>query len=136
MDMYKNRQFKCVLLILLMVMGILSYMLFIMKNKNNVINNQASAVYFEDKCLVEEQKYGYSDILEVLKKNTDFTVKSINMMEKEKCNVQIDYNGDINLLYNSLYYLYNSKNFIGINSISINKDAKIINISIDFKKNK
>lgn len=134
--MYKNRQFKCVLLILLIVMGILSYMLFIMKNKSNVINNQASAVYFEDKGLVEEQKYGYSDILEVLKKNTDFTVKSINMMEKEKCNVQMDYNGDINLLYNSLYYLYNSKNFIGINSISINKDAKIINISIDFKKNK
>ena len=134
--MYKNRQFKCVLLILLMVMGILSYMLFIMKYKSNVIKNQASAVYLEDKGLAEEEKYGYSDILEVLKKNTDFTVKSINMMEKEKCNVLIDYNGGIDLLYNSLYYLYNSKNFIGINSISINKDAKIINISIDFKKNK
>ena len=58
------------------------------------------------------------------------------MMENEKCNVEVDYSGDIKLLYNSLYSLNESRNFLGINSININKDAKITNISIDFKKNK
>ena len=134
--MYKNRQFKLVLLILFIVMGILFYVLFIMKNKMNLIKGQAIVVYYKDKGIVEERKYGYSDILEILRKNTDLTVKSINMMENEKCNVKIDYKGDLEILYNSLYYLNDSENFIGINSISINKDAKIINISIDFKKNK
>ena len=134
--MYKDRQLKFALVILLMGMGILSYKFIIMKNKINVIKTQAIVVYSRDKNIVQERKYGYSDILQLLRKNTDFVVKSINMMENEKCNVQIDYNGDIRFLYTSLYYLNESKNFIGINRISINKDAKIINVSVDFKKNK
>jgi len=134
--MYKARQLKFTLVILLMGIGILSYKFIIMKNKINVLKTQASFVHLTDKNIVQQRKYGYSDILQLLRENSDFVVKSINMMGNEKCNVQIDYNGDIRLLYTSLYYLNQSENFIGINSISINKDAKIINISIDFKKNK
>jgi len=134
--MYKARQLKFTLVILLMGIGILSYKFIIMKNKINVLKTQASVVNLTDKITVQQRKYGYSDILQLLRKNSDFVVKSINMMGNEKCNVQIDYNGDIRLLYTSLYYLNQSENFIGINSISINKDAKIINISVDFKKDK
>ena len=134
--MYKARQLKFTLVILLMGIGILSYKFIIMKNKINVLKTQASFVHLTDKNIVQQRKYGYSDILQLLRENSDFVVKSINMMGNEKCNVQIDYNGDIRLLYTSLYYLNQSENFIGINSISINKDAKIINISVDFKKDK
>ena len=134
--MYKARQLKFTLVILLMGIGILSYKFIIMKNKINVLKTQASFVHLTDKNIVQQRKYGYSDILQLLRENSDFVVKSINMMGNEKCNVQIDYNGDIRLLYTSLYYLNQSENFIGINSISINKDAKIINISINFIKDK
>ena len=70
------------------------------------------------------------------KKNKDFEVESINMMENKKCNVEVNYKGDLNLLYSSLANLHKSENFINISKIIINKDAKVINICINFKKNK
>lgn len=134
--MYKNRQVNRMLVILLMIMGILSLKLFFMKNKVNGIKNQVVNNIIVDEKLVEVEKYGYSDILELLRENNGFLVKSINMLGNERCNVQVDYCGDIKLLYPSLYSLNESKNFLAVKSISINNDAKITTISIDFKKDK
>ncbi len=36
-------------------------------------------------------------------------------MENEKCNVEVNYNGDIKLLYTSLCYLNESGNFLSVN---------------------
>ena len=137
--MYKNGQFKVILAILVMLMVILSFKLIFVNNKfiahkNQVVFNVTNGENVTN-C-ENEEKYGYGDILECLIKNKDLEVKSINMMESEKCNVGVNYKGDIKLLYSSLSSLNESRNFLGIKSISVNKDAKITNISIDFKKNK
>ncbi|MBU3161382.1 hypothetical protein KPL37_16865 [Clostridium frigoris] len=134
--MYKNRQIKWMLGILVMIMLILSFEFIVVKNKfikykdNKVINS----VIVNKKKNIE--KFGYSDILECLNKNKDFTVESFNMVEEEKCSVEINYKGDLNLLYSSLVKLNKSKNLLNINKIIINKDTKITNIGINFKKNK
>ncbi|WP_298837301.1 hypothetical protein [Clostridium sp.] len=134
--MYKNRQAKWALGILVMVMVILCFEYITVKNKfiiykddkvtNSVIVNQKKSV----------EKFGYSDILECLGKNKDFKVETFNMMENEKCSVEVNYKGDLNLLYSSLVKVNKSKNLLNINKIIIHKDTKITNISIDFKKNK
>ncbi|MBU3189146.1 hypothetical protein K9O30_04645 [Clostridium bowmanii] len=134
--MYKTRQLKIILAFLLMIMGILSFKLISVKDKFFLNKNQNDYSIKVDGNIKNIEKYGYSDILEILRKNMNFDVKSINMLEHEKCNVQVDYIGDIKLLYNSLNSLKENKNFSGINSININKDVNTINISIDFKKNK
>ena len=134
--MYKTRQLKIILALLLILMGILSFKLITLKNKFFLNKNQIHYSTKKHEGVINIEKYGYSDILEILRKNMDFHVNSINMLEHEKCNVQVDYMGDIKLLYNSLNSLNESENFLGINSININKDVNTINISIDFKKNK
>ncbi|MFT5874027.1 MAG: intein/homing endonuclease [Clostridium sp.] len=140
--MYKNTRFKWMLIILVFLMVILSYKSIVMRNnfvqiKNqNMINNMKKKNITSRDDINDLEKYGYGDILECLSKNKDFEVKAINMMENEKCNVEVNYIGNIELLYSSLNYLNESRNFLGIISICINKDAKIANISIDFKKNK
>ncbi|MGH4138015.1 hypothetical protein [Clostridium sp.] len=134
--MYKTRQLKIILAFLLMIMMILSFKLISVKDKFFLNKNQNYHSIKVDGNIKNIEKYGYSDILEILRKNMNFDVKSINMLEHEKCNVQVDYIGDIKLLYDSLNSLKENKNFSGINSININKDVNTINISIDFKKNK
>ena len=136
--MYKNRQFNCILAMLITIMGILCFKLIFVVDKLNRNKNQGvvSVITAMDRNPEPTQKYGYSDILDVLRKNTAFEVKSINMLENQKCNIQVDYHGDIKLLYPSLYSLNESKFFLGINSICINKDLKATSISLDFKKNK
>lgn len=140
--MCKNQKFKGILAILLMLMAMLSFKLIFVKNKFIAYKNQVAFNVTKDenstknKNVNNVEKYGYSDILECLIENKDFEMKSINMMENEKCNVEVNYNGDIKLLGNSLSSLNESKNFLGVKSISINKDANTTNISIDFKKNK
>lgn len=134
--MYKIRQFKFILVILLLLIGILSFKLNLAQRKFIQIKNQVAINITKDKSVNIIEKYGYSDILECLRENSDFGVKSINMLENEKCNVEVDFKGDVETLYDSLYSLNESRNFLDINSIIINKDTKIINISIDFKKNK
>ncbi|HEY5589148.1 MAG TPA: hypothetical protein VIK86_09365 [Candidatus Paceibacterota bacterium] len=134
--MYKNRRFKVMLVILLMVMVILSLKLSFALDKINGIKNQGSIDITVDKNQMKVEKYGYSDILDVLRKSSYFSVKTINIMDQDKCNIQVDYSGDIKLLYNSLQSLNESKNLLIINSININKNAKTTIISIDFKKNK
>lgn len=140
--MCENRKFKGTLAILLMLMAILSFKLMFVKNKFiaykkqvvfNVSKNENVTKNENDNNL---EKYGYSDILECLIENKDFEMKSINMMENEKCNVEVDYKGDIKLLRSSLSALNESENFLGVKSISINKEANTTNISIDFRKNK
>lgn len=134
--MYKNRQLNRTLVILLMIMGILSFKLIFVMHKINWIKNQSLADITVDKKLVNIEKYGYSDILELIRKNSNFGVKTINMKSEEICNIQVEYNGDIGLLYTSLYSLNESKNILSINSININKAEKTTTISMDFKKNK
>lgn len=136
--MYKNRQFKGILALSIFIMGILCFKLIFIFNKLNGTKNQGvvNVISTLDRNPEPNQKYGYSDILDVLRKNTAFEVKSINMLENQKCNIQVNYNGDIKLLYASLDSLNESKSFLGINSIIINKDLKATAISIDFKKNK
>ncbi|MCB2340845.1 hypothetical protein [Clostridium estertheticum] len=134
--MYKNRRSEWMLVILMMIMSILFFEFIIVKNKfitykdNKIISNITA------KNMKSAQKFGYSDILECLSKNKDFKVESINMMNNEKCNVEVNYKGDLNLLYSSLVKLTESKNLLNVNKIIIHKDTEITNIEIDFKKNK
>ena len=134
--MYKNRQLKVMLVILLILMGSLSFKLMFLKDKFLINKNTLLISSTKNKNVSNIEKYGYSDILELLRKNIDFEVKSINMLENEKCNVQVDYKGDTKLLYVSLISLNENENFLAIKTITINNDDNIINVSIDFKKNK
>jgi len=134
--MCKDRKFKFMLGILMILMGILSFKLILVKNKFITYKNHEVFNVTTKKNAENIEKYGYSNILECLRKNKNFEMTSITMMENEKCNVEVNYNGDEKLLYNSLYYLNSSKNFLSLNKISINKDTKITSISINFKKNK
>ena len=134
--MYKNRQITRILAILITLMIILCFKLILVNNKFIAIKSVMVFNNTEEKNINIDEKYGYSHILECVNKSGSLQVKSVNMIDDDKCNVEALYNGDIKLLYNSLYYLHESRNFLGINSISIDKDANIANINIDFKKNK
>ncbi|MCJ7689238.1 MAG: hypothetical protein MUO60_07955 [Clostridiaceae bacterium] len=134
--MYKSIKYIRILVIVAILMGILSFKFFVIKNKAAHIKDQSVSHITAKKNINEAEKFGYSDILECIIKNNDFTVESINMREKEKCSVEIIYSGDIKLLYSSLLNLIQSKNFLKVNTININKEAKITNISMDFIKNK
>jgi len=134
--MYKNRKFKCTLGLLILLMVILSFKFIIVRNRFISYTKQVVFNVPNEKNSKNIEKYGYSDILEWLRDNKNFEVKSINMIENEKCNVEVNYNGDVKLLYNSLYSLNNSKNYLSLNKISISKDTKITSISINFRKNK
>ncbi|MBX4265251.1 hypothetical protein [Clostridium estertheticum] len=134
--MYKNRQSEWMLVILMMIMAILSYEFIISKNKFITYKDNKVISSITAKNMKSTQKFGYSDILECLSKNKDFKVESINMMDNEKCNVEVKYKGDLNLLYSSLVKLTESKNLLNVSKIIIHKDSEITNIEIDFKKNK
>ncbi len=134
--MYEKRKFISILTVSLLLTMILSFKLIIVKNKFVSYKHEEVLSGTKVKNTVRGESYGYSDILECLKKSGDLQIQSISMVENEKCNVEVNYRGDINLLYNVLCELNESKNFLGINSININKDAKITNMSINFKKNK
>jgi len=139
--MYKNKKFIWMLTILLMLVPILSFKLVFVKNKFIIYKNQVIHSIKNEKSVTVNkneniERYGYSEILECIRKNKDFEVKSINMMENEKCNVEIYYKGDTKLLYSSLFSLSKSKNFLNIDKINISKDTKITSLNINFKKNK
>jgi uncharacterized membrane protein len=134
--MYKSIKHLKILLILTILMGILSFKLFVVKNKSTQIVDQSSKQITQKKVDKIVGKFGYSEILECISKNSDFKVKSINMRELKKCSVEVVYSGDLKSLYSSLHYLVKSENLLGINTISINKANKTANISIDFIKNK
>lgn len=134
--MYNNRKILAVLVILVILMGVLSLKLIFRENKFTAYKNHTVFSNVLQKKDNNLERYGYSDILECLKGNSDLQLQSINVVENQKCNVEVSYSGDIKLLYNSLYSLSKSKNFLGINNININIDAKITSISIDFRKNK
>ncbi|MBU3180143.1 hypothetical protein [Clostridium psychrophilum] len=140
--MYKSRKNIGILFILLMLIVILSFKLVFVKNKFITIKNQTISKEKGEKNItinknVETQnKYGYNDILKCIGSNKSFEVKSINMVENEKCNVEIIYKGDIKLLNTSLNDLSKSKIFLNIDKISFNQNAKITNLNINFLKNK
>lgn len=134
--MYKNRQVKWMFALLVISMVILSFKFIIVKNKFiECKNNKVITVTKVENVKISE-KFGYGDILECLRKNKDFNIESINMMENEKCNVEVNYKGSLNLLYNSLIKLSKSANFLNVSKIMINNDTKVTNICINFKKNK
>lgn len=134
--MYQNRKITIILTILIIITGVLLFRLIFLKNKFNAYENQVVFNVAEVNNVKTIEKYGYTDILDCLRKDKGLEVKSINMIDNGRCNVEVNYKGDLKSLYSSLYTLSESKNFIVINSISINKDSNITNISIDFKKNK
>ena len=134
--MYSNRKLITVLASSVIIMTVLTMKLIFMENKFTAHKNHAVVSNVIKKDNNDVEKFGYSDILECLKVNSDLRIQSINVNENQKCNVEVSYSGDIKLLHNSLYALSESSNFLSISSISINKDAKITSISIDFKKNK
>lgn len=134
--MYKNRQVKWILGILITIMVILSFKFIIVKYEYDGYKNSKITNNVKVKNVESVEKFGYSDILKCLNKNKDFKVETINMMENELCSVEVNYKGDINLLYSSLIELNESKNLLNISKIIIHKDTKITNIGIDFKKNK
>jgi hypothetical protein len=131
-----NRKLGIVLIISMILMVSLSFKLIFMKNKFTENKNHSEFSNLITKNGDNLEKYGYSDILACLKGNSNLQIQSINIMENQKCNVEVSYSGDIKLLNNSLCSLSESKNFLGVNSININKDTKITSISVDFKKNK
>lgn len=134
--MYKSIKHIKILLILTMLMGILSFKLYLIKNKSTQIVDQSKMQITTEKSIKIDKKFGYSEILECIGENSNFKVESINMRELEKCSVEVIYSGDIKSLYSSLHYLVQSENLLGINTISINNETKTANISIDFIKNK
>ena len=134
--MYKNRQYKFMIVLLVLLTGILYFKFILVSNKFIYCKNKTVFSATNSENTISVEKYGYSDILECLRKNKDFAVQSIGMVENEICNVEVNYNGDIELLYTSLCYLNESKNFLSINNININKESKITSVSINFKKNK
>jgi hypothetical protein len=134
--MYNNRKFVIVLASSVILMAFLSLKLILMEKKFAVYKNHTASSDVIGKVDKDLERYGYSDILECLRGNSDLQIQSINIIENQKCNVGVSYSGDIKLLYNSLYHLSESRCFLGVSSININKDAKITSISIDFKKNK
>lgn len=134
--MEKNKYLKGKLIILIIILVVLIVKLILMRNQYFSYKYEERFGFKAEKSIIIEEKYGYSEILEVLRADKALQLKSINMNGSEKCSIELNYTGDIRLLYNSLYSLNESRNFLAINSISINKDAKITNISIDFKKNK
>ncbi|MGK0466257.1 hypothetical protein [Clostridium sp.] len=134
--MYKSVKNIKVLLILTMLMGILSFKLLVVKNKSTRIVDQSLKQITQKTNVKDVEKFGYSEILECISGSSDFKVKSINMSEHERCSVEVIYSGDVKSLYSSLQYLVQSENLVGINTISINKETKTANISIDFIKNK
>lgn len=133
--MYKNRQNKIILVILLMVTASLSYKLFNIINKSAKIKNQGMLSNISEKSNYVKI-YGYSDILQLLTKSNVFKIKSINVSDNQKCSIEVIYNGDIKLLYSSLCSLIENENFLGISGININNDEKITSIWMDFIKNK
>ena len=134
--MYKNAQLKKILVVSVMIMIILSIkLIFVRKSFIKYANREVFNIVQEKKT-TNVEKYGYSDILECLVENKSLEIKAIIMMEPEKCNVEVNYKGEINSLYDCLCSLKDNKFFLGINSININKETEITNISIDFKKNK
>lgn len=134
--MYKNRQFNKILAALLITMGVLCTKLIVALQKISFIKSQSPSIITTNKNFKVTEKFGYGDILQLISKNIDFGVKTINMKSEEICNIQVDYNGDIKSLYSSLYSLNESENILSINSININKEEKTTTINIDFKKNK
>jgi hypothetical protein len=134
--MYNNLKSKAVLIFLVILMSVLLLKLISINNKFMSIKSQGVTSEMRSLNVKSIHEYGYIDILECLGKNSDFQVGSINMLENEKCSVEVSYNGEIESLYGSLYSLHESENFLGINSISVNIDSKVTNISIYFKKNK
>ncbi|MEK6264633.1 MAG: hypothetical protein N2B06_07695 [Clostridium sp.] len=134
--MYKSIRYIKILLFLTMLMGVLSFKLLVVKNKSTRIVDQSSIQITQKTSVKNVEKFGYSEMLECISSNSDFKVESINMREMETCSVEVIYNGDIKSLYSSLQHLVQSENLVGINTISINKETKIANISIDFIKNK
>ena len=134
--MNKNRKILTMLVILVTLMGGLSIKLILLKNKYIQINNFEVLNGKNKKNVNNVEKYGYSEILDCLSKNKDFEVESIDMVEDEKFNVQVNYIGDIKFLYYSLSYLNESINFLGVNKVDINNDSKIINLSMIFIMNK
>ena len=134
--MYKNRKLKRVFVVLLIVMSVLSLKLILMGSKFNKDNKHTETSKLKGKEKNNIDKYGYGDILECLRENSNLQIQCINIIENQKCNVEVEYMGDIKSLYNSLHSLSENKNFLGVNSISINKVVKIASISIAFKKNK
>lgn len=140
--MYKNQKNKWVLLVLVVLMVILCTRLIFVKNKvisyknQNIFKSKSVSKTLRNESVKSIKEYGYSDILECVQKNRDFEIKAINLMENEICSVEVNYNGDIKLLYNALCYLNKSGNFLSVNKISINTDAKTTSLSINFKKNK
>jgi len=134
--MYKNRQVKWILGILITIMVILSIKFIIIRYEYDGYKNSKVTNNVKVKNVESVEKFGYSDILKCLNKNKDFKVETINMMENELCSVDVSYKGDINLLYSSLIELNKSKNLLSISKIFIHKDTEITNIGINFKKNK
>lgn len=134
--MGSNKYLKEQLIILTIILIVLIVKLISIRTQYFSYKYEKIDVFKQKQSIPAEEKYGYGEILEELKKNKDLQLKSMNINENEKCNIEVSYTGDVKLLYNCLYSLIESPNFIGINVINISKDDNMIKINMDFKKNK
>ena len=128
--MYKGKNPKWILVILVFIMVFLSFGFNIVNKKLIFIKNEEDFSSVNKSNNKPLNKYGYSDILDSLNKNKDFKLVSINKVEDEKCNVELQYMGDISLLYSDLCRVIESENFLSVNNININKVTKITKLSI------
>jgi hypothetical protein len=134
--MKKNKYLKEKLIILIFILGALTIKLISIRAEYSSYKYGAMNEFKKEKILTIENKYGYGEILETLRKNKDLQLKAMNINEAEKCNIEVNYTGDIKLLYNCLCSLIESPSIIGINIISISRESNAVIINIDFKKNK
>ncbi|MCM8711033.1 hypothetical protein M2651_08335 [Clostridium sp. SYSU_GA19001] len=87
------------------------------------------------------KKYGYSDILSILLKDSNITIKNIgSALEDENiANIEIEYSGDINSFYNILQDFQNLDNFCYADNVKIVIDysnKQNISSKLYFIKNK
>lgn len=134
--MEKNKYLKEKLIILIIILGVLIVKLISVRAQYFSYKYEKVIQPKEKQSIIIKEKYGYGEILEVLRKYNGLQLESMKMNENEKCNIEVSYTGDVELLYNCLCSLIENPSIIGINVINISKDTNQITINMDFKKNK
>jgi flagellar basal body-associated protein FliL len=134
--MEKNKYLKEKFIILIIILGVLIVKLISVRAQYFSYEYEKVSQPKEKQNIRIKDKYGYGEILEVLRKNKGLQLKSMKMNEDEKCNIEVNYTGDVKLLYNCLYSLIEEPCIIGINVINISKDNNMVTINMDFKKNR
>lgn len=138
MKEYSTRLYKIIILVLLTLICWLMYENFYLIESMISVTNDNTYIQAPAE---EIPKYGYSDMLDLLSKDSSIKIINIsNDLENiDKVKVDIEYNGTADCLYNSLQSFKGADNFCYVDNIKINMDEdnkKIVNATLCFIKNK